>query len=125
MLGAGRDERAAYGFMHPGRVDVIGALKASCNVFFYEVGRRSDGTLYVAYELHYSGFDGVDDDREWDVSVLAFRRHLEQLFLGAVRRDVGDLGGLTANDEMDALSITPPEGDGVSPVASRTGVIRS
>lgn len=25
LLGAGRDERAAYGFMHPGRVDVIGA----------------------------------------------------------------------------------------------------
>ncbi|GAB34341.1 iron-containing redox enzyme family protein [Gordonia otitidis] len=70
--------------------------------------------LYVAYELHYSGFDGVDDDREWDVSVLAFRRRLEQLFLGAVRRDVGELGGLTANDEMDALSVTPPEGDGVS-----------
>lgn len=70
--------------------------------------------LYVAYELHYAGFEGVDDEREWDVSVLAFRRRLEQVFLDAVRRDVGDLDGVTADDEMDALSVTPPDGDGVS-----------
>ena len=70
--------------------------------------------LYVAYELHYGGFDGVHDDREWDVSVIGFRRALEDHFLDAVRADLGDLSGVSAVDEMDALSITPPDGDGVS-----------
>jgi hypothetical protein len=40
--------------------------------------------LYVAYELHYAGFDGVDEDWEWDPSLLAFRAALERPFERAV-----------------------------------------
>ncbi|MCA1675799.1 MAG: hypothetical protein LC799_27685, partial [Actinobacteria bacterium] len=29
--------------------------------------------LYCCYELHYRGFAGVDDDREWDPAVLGLR----------------------------------------------------
>lgn len=36
--------------------------------------------LYVAYELHYRGFAQVDEVREWDPSVFAFRAGLEQRF---------------------------------------------
>lgn len=36
--------------------------------------------LYCLYELHYAGFDGVDDDREWDPVLLAARRALESAF---------------------------------------------
>jgi Iron-containing redox enzyme len=36
--------------------------------------------LYVAYELHYRSFDGVDDRMEWDPAVLAFRSELERRF---------------------------------------------
>ena len=41
--------------------------------------------LYVAYELHYRGFAGVDPDLEWDPAVLAVRRVLEPDFEQAVR----------------------------------------
>jgi hypothetical protein len=37
--------------------------------------------LYVMYELHYRGFDGVDDDWEWDPELLGVR-HLVETALG-------------------------------------------
>ena len=36
--------------------------------------------LYVLYELHYRGFEGVDDRWEWEPSLLAFRARLEERF---------------------------------------------
>ncbi|WP_110183196.1 iron-containing redox enzyme family protein [Nocardioides solisilvae] len=33
--------------------------------------------LWMLYELHYRGFDGVDDRMEWDATLLGLRRHLE------------------------------------------------
>ncbi|GGO15905.1 hypothetical protein GCM10010116_31990 [Microbispora rosea subsp. aerata] len=36
--------------------------------------------LFVCYELHYQGFDGVDDRWEWNPSVLALRERLERWF---------------------------------------------
>ncbi|MYS20526.1 Iron-containing redox enzyme [Streptomyces sp. DvalAA-14] len=44
--------------------------------------------LYLLYELHYRGFDGVDDDLEWDPRLQPLRRALEERFLGALRADV-------------------------------------
>ncbi|MEU1026897.1 iron-containing redox enzyme family protein, partial [Streptomyces sp. NPDC005904] len=44
--------------------------------------------LYVLYELHYQGFRGVADDREWDPELLALRQVLERRFLDALRADV-------------------------------------
>lgn len=41
-------------------------------------------SLYLCYELHYRGFDGVDDGREWDPSVLRLRRDLEHRFVQAL-----------------------------------------
>lgn len=70
--------------------------------------------LYVAYELHYAGFAGVDDDREWDPAVLAFRGELERRFLDAVRRDVDITPDDRAADEMAGLLIEPIDGDGAS-----------
>jgi hypothetical protein len=40
--------------------------------------------LYVAYELHYAGFAGVDERWEWEPSLLGFRAALEELFESAV-----------------------------------------
>ncbi|MEV8376103.1 iron-containing redox enzyme family protein [Kribbella sp. NPDC056861] len=34
--------------------------------------------LWCCYELHYRGFDGIDDAAEWDLEVLAFRAELEK-----------------------------------------------
>jgi hypothetical protein len=44
--------------------------------------------LYVLYELHYRGFEGVDERWEWDPSLLALRARLERRFESALRREI-------------------------------------
>lgn len=44
--------------------------------------------LYLCYELHYRGFQGVDDALEWDPHLLATRAALERAFEGALRHEV-------------------------------------
>jgi hypothetical protein len=41
--------------------------------------------LYVLYELHYRGFDGVDERWEWDGGALALRGRLEAVFERGLR----------------------------------------
>jgi len=43
--------------------------------------------LWCCYELHYRGFDGVDDRFEWDPQILAFRAALEHAFETALRAE--------------------------------------
>src|SRR4051794_34908051 len=59
--------------------------------------------LYLCYELHYRGFDGVDEGWEWEPSLLALRRDLEAEFEGALEQEVPrDAGAsLPAAEEMD------------------------
>ena len=40
--------------------------------------------LYLCYELHYRGLPGVHDGWEWEPTLLAFRRTLEDRFLAAL-----------------------------------------
>ncbi len=71
--------------------------------------------LYVCYELAYRGFAGVDPEWEWDPELLRLRRELERHFVAAVRAEVGEIGpGDTAAAEMDALSVEPVDGTGLS-----------
>ncbi|MFC9593876.1 iron-containing redox enzyme family protein [Streptomyces sp. NPDC056944] len=44
--------------------------------------------LYLLYELHYRGFEGVDDAREWDPDLLRLRQALEGRFLHALRAEL-------------------------------------
>src|SRR3954471_1176215 len=44
--------------------------------------------LYVLYELHYRGFEGVDDRWEWDPGVLRVRQKLESCFEEALRTEL-------------------------------------
>ncbi|MER6319519.1 iron-containing redox enzyme family protein [Streptomyces sp. NPDC001581] len=46
--------------------------------------------LYLLYELHYRGFVGVDDEREWDPDLLRLRGALETRFLHALRTELAD-----------------------------------
>jgi len=69
--------------------------------------------LSVAYELHYQGFAGVDEGREWDPGVLGYRVEIERRFLDAVRRDIGDVDSPVVG-EMDRLCVEPLNGSGVS-----------
>ncbi|MDX6660511.1 MAG: hypothetical protein QOJ55_1333, partial [Solirubrobacteraceae bacterium] len=40
--------------------------------------------LYLCYELHYRGLPGVDDAWEWEPTLLALRRQLEDCFESAL-----------------------------------------
>ncbi|MFD3556443.1 iron-containing redox enzyme family protein [Streptomyces goshikiensis] len=46
--------------------------------------------LYLLYEPHYRGFEGVDDAREWDPELLRLRQALEARFLHALRSELAD-----------------------------------
>jgi hypothetical protein len=46
--------------------------------------------LYCCYELHYRGFDEVDDVWEWDPGLLALRAELERRFAEDVRALAGE-----------------------------------
>lgn len=43
-------------------------------------------TLFCLYELHYLGFDEVDDRFEWNPGLIAIRHKLEQAFEAALRK---------------------------------------
>ena len=78
--------------------------------------------LYICYELHYRGFAGVNPRWEWNPSLLHVRGRLEDSFLSAVRRDVGEIDpDQTAADAMDALSVEPVDGTGPSYYLRDTG----
>ena len=49
--------------------------------------------LFTCYELHYRGFDGVDDRWEWQPSLLALRGAAEERFEGVLRTRIGSLAG--------------------------------
>lgn len=66
-------------------------------------------TLHICYELHYRGFAGVDAEWEWNPGLLHLRARLEDTFLTAVRREVGDID-TSAAAEMDRLSDDSAEG---------------
>src|SRR3954470_965764 len=71
--------------------------------------------LYVHYELHYRGFDEVDDGWEWEPSLLAHRAVLERLFEDALFDAVGFPAEAPAPEEMDlALRAIDDEDDGPS-----------
>jgi hypothetical protein len=45
--------------------------------------------LYALYELHYRGFEGVDERWEWEPSLLALRSVLEDIFEGGLLTAIG------------------------------------
>jgi Iron-containing redox enzyme len=75
--------------------------------------------LYCCYELHYQGFAGVADDWEWHPGLLGLRRHMEQVFLTALRSDVP--GGSDVTAEVDALLVEVVDAEGVSHYLRRVG----
>lgn len=59
--------------------------------------------LYMAYELHYTRIDGVDEAWEWAPSLLAFRAELEGPFEEAVAALVPAAGGEETASVGEAL----------------------
>jgi hypothetical protein len=72
--------------------------------------------LYLCYELHYRGLDGVDERWEWEPSLLGLRRELEARFEAALAQAVPPhVGALPRPEEMDvALRAIADADDGPS-----------
>ncbi|MFE6840072.1 iron-containing redox enzyme family protein [Streptomyces sp. NPDC057705] len=64
--------------------------------------------LYLLYELHYRGFDGVDDEREWDPDLLRLRQALETRFLHALRTELSDAPRSRSVEEAFAPLLVEP-----------------
>ncbi|MBV9003880.1 MAG: iron-containing redox enzyme family protein [Solirubrobacterales bacterium] len=58
-------------------------------------------SLYLCYELHYRGLPGVDDRWEWEPSLLALRKRLEQRFERALLSAVPLSDGSTPIGDID------------------------
>lgn len=75
--------------------------------------------LWMIYELHYRGFDGVADDREWDVGLLTLRRDIERRFEAELRAGTRTrLAGLPEDGDLgqQLLDLVAAD-DGPSPAA--------
>lgn len=59
--------------------------------------------LYAAYELHYRGLAGVDEDWEWHPELLRVVRDLERRYERALRDDVGPVPEIRVEDLPVAL----------------------
>jgi hypothetical protein len=59
--------------------------------------------LYCCYELHYRGFEGVDDAWEWEPALLTFRAALERRFEAELHELAGTPGEPPDPREIDAL----------------------
>lgn len=68
--------------------------------------------LYVCYELHYRGFDGVSAGWEWQSDLLAARAGLEEVFLAGVQEELGTVPPL--HEQVEAMLVEPVHGTGVS-----------
>ncbi|WFB05810.1 iron-containing redox enzyme family protein [Streptomyces sp. LX-29] len=75
-------------------------------------GEDAQLALYLGYELHYRGFEGVDDAWEWDAELLRLRGVLERRFLAALRADVPCDGDVAST--VEAALREPVGGGGVS-----------
>ncbi|MFF3726725.1 iron-containing redox enzyme family protein [Streptomyces erythrochromogenes] len=62
--------------------------------------------LYLLYELHYRGFEEVDDAREWDPDLLRLRQAMEARFLHALRTELSDAPRSVA-DAFGPLLVEP------------------
>jgi hypothetical protein len=67
--------------------------------------------LYLCYELHYRGLNGVDDGWEWAPSLLALRASLEADFETALRAAVPPVSAAPAPEEMDVALREIADGD--------------
>jgi hypothetical protein len=74
--------------------------------------------LYCCYELHYRGFEGVDDRWEWEPSLLAFRGELERRFEDELIELVGTPGEPPDPREIDALLRELMQGDDAPSVST-------
>lgn len=71
--------------------------------------------LYICYELHYRGFTGIHPHWEWDPALLHLRARMEEVFLGAVQKQIGEVAAdADPTAEMEKLSTDSARDGGLS-----------
>jgi len=60
--------------------------------------------LWCCYELHYRGFDEVDDGWEWHPAIVGFRGSLERQWLAGLRGMADGVAGAAAHEVPRALA---------------------
>ena len=81
-------------------------------------------SLAICYELHYRGFDGVDDAWEWHPELLRLRAVLEPRHLAALRELVGDpvVTDEPVDQQLTAV-IAADDGPSLSRYLARNGTL--
>lgn len=61
--------------------------------------------LFILYELHYAGFEGIDDRWEWHPQLIEFRARIEEVLETRLRQVVGNIPTVEPRAEVvaDAL----------------------
>ncbi|WP_204004601.1 iron-containing redox enzyme family protein [Micromonospora lutea] len=82
-------------------------------------------TLFLCYELHYRGWQGVEDAWEWQPSLLAVRAIAERRFEEAIRRLAGSQPTVSPDDLPAALHrlTTDDEGPSLGEFLRRRGTL--
>ena len=83
---------------------------------------RSDDlqlALFLLYELHYSGLDGIDPELEWQPELIRVRRRLETAFEAALRRTVPVPAAPAPKAEQVAKTLFKLAADDDGPSVSR------
>ncbi len=75
--------------------------------------------LYVCYELHYRGWDGVEPEWEWAPGLLAYRAGLERRFLDGLLDALGAPAGGAEPEEMDLALRAIEEADDAPSLSRR------
>ncbi|HUG83329.1 MAG TPA: iron-containing redox enzyme family protein [Euzebya sp.] len=85
-------------------------------------GEDAPLALYLCYELHYRGLQGVDDSWEWNADLLAWRGQLEQAFEQRVRDEIGPLPqGFDLTEQLWALAAGADDDGTLSAWMAREG----
>ncbi|MFP5347481.1 MAG: iron-containing redox enzyme family protein, partial [Actinomycetes bacterium] len=86
-------------------------------------------SLYLLYELHYGGFEGVDDRWEWSPELLAARAVLEDRFEQDLREQFSWQDVAPTADELPAVLFeltapaSSPSGGGVASYVARQATL--
>jgi hypothetical protein len=96
--------------------DETTALPALPEVFGHKAAAWEDDDLQLAlwccYELHYRGFDDVDEAWQWHPAVTAFRGALERRWVAALRGLTSESGTVPADELPGALRELTRRGGG-------------
>jgi len=116
------DDLAAGSVLRPGTLAAAERLAASATDPLTDDDLQL--SLAICYELHYRGFDGVDDAWEWQPDLLRLRAVLERRHLAALRELVGDpvVTDEPVDQQLTAV-IAADDGPSLSRYLARNGTL--